>query len=130
MENNDTPMGLGAKIGMGIGAAIGLVLGFITGSTFWAAILLIVFMFIGGMGGFFIDEAIANAEDRSFNIKAVAWVVAIILIIVFCVFALKGCSSGSRSNDVKDAFNKDPNSWTQKDKDTVNDFFEWQKKQK
>ena len=53
-----------------------------------------------------------------------------LLLIIFTIFiltlALGACGDDDKYDDV---FNKDPNTWTEDEKDYVDGFFEWQKEQ-
>ncbi|HCI59462.1 MAG TPA: hypothetical protein DE313_01445 [Ruminococcus sp.] len=69
-----------------------------------------------------------SSEAREEKIKKYLYpIIAIFMAVLFLVFCIFGCNSSSNSykNKYKDVFNKDPNTWSEDEKDYVNDFFEW-----
>lgn len=61
-------------------------------------------------------------KTQKINLKRT---LVIMMIAGVFAFACTTESKGSK-NDSKDPFDKNPNNWTQEDKDYVNNFFEWQ----
>ena len=48
---------------------------------------------------------------------------------LFIMLAFASCSNSSNDdNEFEDVFNKNPNTWTDKEKDHVNSLFEWMDK--
>jgi ABC-type anion transport system duplicated permease subunit len=66
-----------------------------------------------------------GVKTQSKNGKYIAIVVGIIIFIILVVTA--GVASSSHKYD--NVFNKNPNSWSNDEKEYVNGFFEWQDKQ-
>ncbi len=58
--------------------------------------------------------------------KRIISLLLVIFTIFILTFALSACGEDDKYDDV---FKKDPNTWTDDEKDYVDGFFEWQKEQ-
>ena len=110
-----------------IGFCIGIIIAVINHAAFTGAMLCILLYGIGAL----IDNAIHNmVVSKSFSFKKVCVVIAFIAMIGLTVLLFVQCTNCANSppkSKYEDVFKKDPNKWTQDEKDYVNDFFDWQK---
>lgn len=91
-------------------------------------IFLLSLLFLGSIGYFvgkYIDHDVRN-KYKSVGLG----LVMIVILITFFVINADGGHSSNRDNDndttIMDTFEKDPNDWTEREKENVNDFFDWQ----
>ena len=54
--------------------------------------------------------------------------ISLIIVLIFILCLCVNCS-GNSDNPYKDVFNKDPNTWTDDEKEYVNDFSKWMDEQ-
>jgi hypothetical protein len=106
-------------------------------SVLWGLIIGVVSFFAFSLVGGYLDDDVnwAKSDDaRKQAIKKGKLYSALSVFIVGAVFLFAMMLSsidlfGSSSNQFDDVFNKDPNTWTDEEKDYVNDFFDWLDKQ-
>ncbi len=126
-----------AKVGCYIGAGIGMVMALAKGSVFLGAVLAVALGIVGGIIGGLIEKMTTkenptdeNSTDKKASIKNVRNICIAVLCFIIIAFLFVQCTSGgSRKNEYDNVFNKDPNTWTESEKNYVNNFFDWQNKQ-
>lgn len=73
--------------------------------------------------GLSISIGLSKLLDKIPN-SIISNILKLVLCILLLIFAFTR-SYGTYKNPYDDVFNKDPNKWTDEEKDYVNDFFEW-----
>ena len=116
----------GYFIGFFIGMGIGIILGVATKSVVLGALFCVVLMAMLGYIGGIIHEMCAQKKKPTENMKPyVIVVVCVILAAALCTQCSKIDLFTPRKSKYDDVFKKDPNTWTEDEKEYVNNFFKW-----
>ena len=82
-----------------------------------------VFMTIGGIF-YAIIMGVDDIKQRMNGLKII--VVSVVLFLILGLFGLNFTWNNRTENKYDDVWDKNPNNWTDDEKEYVNDFFEWQ----
>lgn len=75
------------------------------------------------------EESESFIAERKKDTKAAAKTIGIILVAILVVYIIVNIVTSSPSNPYEDIWDKDPNTWSDEEKEYVDDFFDWLDKQ-
>lgn len=106
-----------------IACVFGVLTGFMKGYIFLPKVQSYfgVLVFVFAWGFWWIQKS--YMETQKINLKR-----TLVIMMIALVFVL-ACAKLSKNDSKENPFDKNPNNWTQEDKDYVNNFFEWHHEQ-
>ena len=83
----------------------------------------------GELSQSYVDEVFRPKTKEEKKESRITWgCLGVIIIVIIFIFVACSMSSENKKHQYDDVFNKNPNNWSDDEKDYVNDLFDWMKK--